>query len=85
MILHEGVEVAALHIDLATELREGDEAAVTVGLPGLLTNTKLLASLIGLDPLVGGFASDNHVLGMLQIIKSRENLFPNNLGNHNHR
>ena len=50
MLSEEGVEVGAVDIDFAADLREGDEALVAVVLPGLWRDSEELAGGFGFYP-----------------------------------
>lgn len=50
----EGVEVCAVDVDFAADLREGNYALVAVVLPRLLGNTEKLAGFFGFYPFAVG-------------------------------
>lgn len=54
MLAKEGVEVGAVDVDLATYLREGDEALVAVVLPRLRRDAEDFADFVGLKPVLAG-------------------------------
>lgn len=55
MLSEEGVEVGAVDVDFAADLREGDEALVAVILPRLGGDAKELAGCFGFYPFGVGF------------------------------
>lgn len=62
MLSEEGIKVGAVDIDFTTDLREGDEALVSVVLPRLGGESKQLAGFVGFYPIaigVIGVASGN--------------------------
>lgn len=54
MLSEEGVEVGAVDVDLASDLREGDEALVAVILPRLGGDAKEFAGGFGFYPFAAG-------------------------------
>lgn len=54
MLSEEGVEVGAVDVDFAADLREGDEALVAVILPRLGGDAKELAGGFGFYPFAAG-------------------------------
>ena len=57
MLAEEGVEVGAVDVDFATDLREGDEALVAIVLPCLGGDAKELAGSFGFYPFASGVVS----------------------------
>ena len=69
MLSEEGVEVGAVDVDFATDLREGDEALVAVILPRLGGDAEELAGGFGFYPFaveVIGVAPGDEVDDLLQ-------------------
>lgn len=69
MLSEEGIEVGAVDVDLASDLREGDEALVAVILPRLGGDAKELAGGFGFYPFaagVVGVATGDEVDDLLQ-------------------
>lgn len=56
MLAEEGVEVGAVDVDLAADLREGDEALVSVILPRLRRDAEDFADFVGLKPVFAGIS-----------------------------
>lgn len=54
MLSEKGVEVGAVDVDFATDLREGDEALVSVILPCLGGDAKEFAGCFGFYPFAAG-------------------------------
>ena len=71
VLSEEGVEVGAVDVDLASDLREGDDALVAVVLPSLGRDSEDVASCFGFDPFasgVVGVAAGDQVDDLLQRI-----------------
>ena len=54
VLAEESIEVGAVDVDFATDLREGDEALVAVVLPGLWRDSEELAGCFGFYPFAAG-------------------------------
>lgn len=54
MLAQEDIEVGAVDVDFATDLREGDETLIAVVLPRLWGNTEQLAGFVGFNPFAIG-------------------------------
>lgn len=71
VLSEEGVEVGAVDVDLASDLREGDDALVAVVLPCLGRDSEDVASCFGFYPFasgVVGVAAGDQVDDLLQRI-----------------
>ena len=56
MLSEKGVEVGAVDVDFAADLREGDEALVAVILPRLGGDAEDFADFVGLKPVFAGIS-----------------------------
>lgn len=78
MLSEEGVEVGAVDVDLAPDLREGDDALVAVVLPCLWRNSEDFACIFGFYPFatgVVGVAASYQVDDLLQRVMEVAPLF----------
>lgn len=74
----EGVEVSAVDVDFAADLREGNNALISVVLPRLWRNAKDLPRIFGFYPFaagVVGVASGYQVDDLLQCVMEVAPLF----------
>lgn len=74
----EGVEVGAIDIDFATDLREGNDALVSVVLPSLWRNSEDFPRVFGFYPFaagVVGVATGDQVDDLLQCVMESAPLF----------
>lgn len=78
VLSEEGVEVGAVHVDFAADLREGNNALVAVVLPCLWRNSEDFPRVFGFYPFaagVFGVAAGDQVDDLLQCVMESAPLF----------
>lgn len=78
MLAEESVEVCAVDVDFAADLREGDDSLVAIVLPGLWRDSEDFTGIFGFYPFaagVVGVAAGDQVDDLLQRIMEISPLF----------